>query len=199
MKAYEIAEKLNDEEPKYAKLAKHPDVTVEKLEQLLHTANVELQSRVVCLTGHIGSKESLKILRKAAKDTNEVVRMAAAVGACRAPRGAAGRRLINGLLEDESAAVRQAVVLSLCSKVVGGFADSITYLAENDPDEHVRASAELRISTLSDGDADSADSAQVLGDGVAMFADGGLLLAGDDSTDGGQLIPTDAILPGEHI
>ena len=210
MKAYELVKGLNDEEPDYKSLAKHPDTSTEKLLQLLNTADGILAAKIACLAGHMGGKAGLKIIQEAAAHASEVVRLGAAIGVCRLPvdLNSSGkkkpvRKLIVQLLGDSAPSVRNTTVTCLCSKVVGTFRSQLKKIVREDTDEFVKAAAEDRLNEsdpVSKESGETEHSAQVLGDHLEVLEGGALLMTSDVAIPGDdQVIATDVILPGDEI
>lgn len=208
MKAYEIVDGLNDEEPDYRSLAGHPDTSADKLLQLLETAGDTLAAKIACLAGHMGGKAGLKIVQEAAGHANEVVRLGAAIGVCRLPldlnssaRKQPVKKLVVKLLGDSESSVRKTTVMCLCSKVVGTFRTELKKIARDDPDKFVKAAAKDRLNeNVAEGSEQTETTAQVLGDHLEMQGDGALLMTSDVAIPGDdQVAATDLILPGDEI
>lgn len=207
MQPNNIADELFAEEPNYDVLAQQEDVNAEILGKLLDAADPALASRVLSLAGQLAGqfncKQSVKLIREGASNTNEDVRIGAAIGACLAPfnpRSKLSRQLIEQLLNDPAKSVRHVIVSALPSDLVEVFRKSLESIARNDPDENVRAEARDRLTDKPRRKAVMPSQSVAIGDGLEEYTGGALeITCGDGADQDSSVIPINAILPAIEI
>jgi HEAT repeat protein len=111
---------------------------LEYLPALVKARDANVAAEAVVLAAALAAKDARPIVEQAASDRRAAVRAAAASVAGRVPRSQALTRM---LLDDRDARVRAAALITAGRTKVPGLKKIASNLADNDPDERVRALA----------------------------------------------------------
>ena len=132
----QLRDALNVEEPDYAKAAKLGAGALPHLKKLVTDDDTMLASKAAYLAGLIDAENSADVVAAAAQSDSVVVRVAAANGAAHISNADAS--LYEGLLADQDAGVRKAVLRSVERAGRGDLKPRVQEIASGDTSEPIR-------------------------------------------------------------